>query len=112
MDSIFRVPFTDLALADVRAFLDDAGDEGITWEAKGPDPRNIDTPLEPRLLERAACGLANSIGGYVILGAAQDANTRRWNLPGIRLKGGEPGTWIDDVIGSLRPRPRIDDPVW
>jgi hypothetical protein len=39
VESIFRVSWQDVALSDVKAFLEDAGDEGILWEAKAADPR-------------------------------------------------------------------------
>jgi len=33
----FGVPWEDLTLDGLRAFLDGADDEGVTWEAKGPE---------------------------------------------------------------------------
>ena len=113
MDSIFRVPYEALRLDDVRKFLSDAGNEGITWETKGPRPDRPDDPLHPRHIREAACGIANSLGGFIILGATQAESGGEWSLPGVRINHPEPGTWIDDVIGTLRPRPRIRDPqVW
>lgn len=41
MRSPFPVPFSDLTEEQVRAFLVEAEEEGVTWEAKadGPDGR-------------------------------------------------------------------------
>jgi hypothetical protein len=35
MQDLFRTPWEDLTVEDVEAFPADAGDEGLTWEAKG-----------------------------------------------------------------------------
>ena len=35
MFDLFDVPWRDLKRSDVEAFLDEAGEEGVTWEAKG-----------------------------------------------------------------------------
>lgn len=107
MESIFRVLWEHVGLDDVRAFLATAGDEGIRWEAKAADPRRDDARIEAGPVREAICGLANSVGGFVILGAVRDKKTGEWSLPGVAFPG-EPTTWLDDVAESLRPRPRID----
>jgi hypothetical protein len=113
VESIFRVPWGRVGLDDVHAFLASAGDEGIRWEAKAGDPRRPDAKIEADLVRAAMCGLANSIGGYVIVGAIRDDETKEWSLPGVVFPGGEPKTWLDDVAESLRPRPQIGEPrVW
>jgi hypothetical protein len=112
MESIFRVPWERVELDDVRAFLEAAGDEGIRWEAKAADPREPDTEITPSLIREAVCGLANSFGGYVIVGALRDRETREWSLPGVVFPHKEPGTWLDDITESLRPRPKVDAQVW
>jgi hypothetical protein len=112
VESIFGVPWERVELEDVAAFLETAGDEGIRWEAKATDPRRPEAPIEAHLIRAAVCGLANSIGGYVIIGATRDRETGAWSLPGVVFPS-EPTTWLDDVAGSLRPRPRTGDPkVW
>jgi hypothetical protein len=35
MRDFFGTPWAELGAADVEAFLADAADEGLTWEAKG-----------------------------------------------------------------------------
>jgi predicted HTH transcriptional regulator len=112
MDSIFRVPWSDVGPDDVRRFLEDAGDEGITWEAKAADPRKPDARLDARVVREAACGLANAVGGFILLGVARDKRTGAWDVPGVVIAHEEPETWLDDVIGSLSPRPRHDAHVW
>jgi hypothetical protein len=39
MIELFSVPWSQVELEHVRAFLDDAGEEGVTWEAKADDDR-------------------------------------------------------------------------
>jgi hypothetical protein len=68
MESIFGVPWEQVELDHVRAFLETAGDEGILWEAKATDPRRADAKIEASVIREPICGLANSIGGYVIVG--------------------------------------------
>jgi Schlafen, AlbA_2 len=112
MESIFGVAWEELELDYVRAFLDTAGDEGILWEAKATDPRREDARIEASLIREPICGLANSIGGYVIVGAVRDAETKEWSLPGVIFPHDEPKTWLDDVAETLRPRPKTDSKAW
>jgi hypothetical protein len=63
--TIFGVPWTELDLPDVEAFLEQADDEPLLWEAKG-------TQLDPNEVRRQVCGFANSHeGGFLILGASR-----------------------------------------
>lgn len=48
-------------------FLADAGDEGLTWEVKA-------SQLHADSIPKAVCGLATSVGGYLILGASPAAD--------------------------------------
>jgi len=111
----FPIPFDDLAEQHVRAFLAEAQEEGVTWEAKadGPEGRGR---LRPEHVRNGVCALANQIGGHLIVGAAKRAD--RWELIGVDGRG-EPGLWLDRAIGGLRPLPRyahrvfpLDDGRW
>jgi hypothetical protein len=55
------VPWEQLVLEDLRAFFAHAGDEGLTWEAKGTEL------IHRKEIRRHACGFANQLGGYLIL---------------------------------------------
>ena len=100
MDTIFRAPWETLEAADVEAFLAEATEEGLTWEAKGQQPR-------PPQLAKAAAGMTNAIGGFVLLGATRDVGA--WTLPGAAFSVEEPGTWATSVLGArLRPVPELD----
>jgi hypothetical protein len=70
MFDLFGPSWSDLTAEDVEAFLREADKEGITWEAKADHERS---PLKPESIRKAACGLANQIGGYLILGARESA---------------------------------------
>jgi predicted HTH transcriptional regulator len=69
MFDLFDVGWNELDLQHVREFLADADEEGVTWEAKAEDERGR---LRPDSIRKAACGLANQIGGYLFLGARHD----------------------------------------
>jgi hypothetical protein len=113
MRSIFRASWEELVFEDVRAFLEEQrADEGVTWEAKGPDPKR-DDQLDAHLIRRAVCGLANTMGGYVLIGARWHKESLKWKLPGVVFDVPEPTTWLDDLLrGSLRPVPRLAIKVW
>lgn len=74
--ALFDVDWSDLQLDDVRSFLADAGDEGVTWEAKADDDdkRAREAGRDPgelgkNTIRRAVCAFANQVGGYLIIGA-------------------------------------------
>jgi hypothetical protein len=111
--TIFGAPWSELKLEHVQTYLDQADDEPLLWEAKG-------TKVDPKEVRRQVCAFANSHeGGYLILGA-EDASGHesesRWVLDGVQFPGGEPQTWISNVVGDLalgvRPRPDFDVAAW
>jgi len=64
MERLFRVAWGDLDVAAITAFLDEADDEGLLWEAKGgglqPKPGSSSHSPRARGLERVP--LADSQG--------------------------------------------------
>jgi hypothetical protein len=100
---LFDAAWEHLDQADVERFLRDAGDEGVTWEAKGASPKG-ESP-HPESLRKAACGLANQIGGYLIVGANQTAVG--WRLEGIAQPAEEPVLWLGQILRGLQPTPRF-----
>jgi hypothetical protein len=110
MINLFDVRWAALELADVRAFLEgDTGEEGVTWEAKADDERGR---LRPDSLAKASCGLANQVGGFVLIGAKQEKKGGPWSLPGITLPRDEPTLWIGKIIRGLNPTPRHEAKPW
>lgn len=109
MLDLFPKPWAELDLAAVERFFADAGEEGTTWEAKADDERGM---LRPDSVRKAANGLANRIGGYVIIGATRDKKTRVWSVPGIEPPDDEPELWIGKVLRRLNPAPRFEPKVW
>lgn len=111
---IFEVSFDDLSLDDVRAFLTEAEEEGVNWEAKAERPKDApaDSPgrLRPQHVQSSVCGFANQLGGYLLIGASRNEGT--WDLPGVRPPRDEPELWLDQVIGELRPVPRYRRKAW
>ena len=102
MASFFGTPWDAVTAAVVEAFLADAGDEGLLWEAKGHGEPHRNSVL------KAVCGLANSAGGFLILGAER-ASGAAWTLTGVEFRSAEPGTWLSSVIASgLHPKPWFD----
>jgi hypothetical protein len=115
--TIFAVSWSELTLDKVRAFLDEADDESLLWEAKG-------TTLDKSEIRRQVCALANSHeGGYLILGADRvqrpphgtDATAAVWALEGVQFPD-EPRTWLANLISSaergVRPMPDFDVMAW
>src|SRR3954447_23785153 len=99
----------DPQLAAGDAVFVDGGDEGATWEPKADDERGR---LRPESVRKAANGLANRVGGYVIIGATRDKKTREWTVPGIESLDDEPELWIGKVLRRLSPVPRFVTKVW
>ncbi len=109
MIDLFDVPWQQFDEDALRRFLADAGEEGITWEAKADDDRGV---LRPESIRKAACGLANQLGGYILIGARWDKATSTWTLPGITPPDDEPDLWIGKVVRGLRPVPHHLPKSW
>jgi hypothetical protein len=113
MYSILSVPWERVGLEHLREFLDAADEEGVTWEAKAEEPAGKDRDparIQPKKIAQGVCALANQIGGYFIVGALQEDGG--WKLPGITRPSPEPGLWLDQIIGGLRPQPRFSHYHW
>jgi hypothetical protein len=107
MESIFGKPWDAVELEDVEAFLADAGDEGLTWEAKGTERPH------PGSVRKHACAFANAIGGFLIIGASRKNERGPWEIDPVDFRGEEPRPWLSRVIrNGLRPVPRHDVQVW
>jgi Putative DNA-binding domain len=100
---LFNVAWDRLEKSHVEQFLDDAGDEGVTWEAKGAGPSS--GPHRDSL-GKAACGFANQIGGYLIVGATRSDG--KWRLDGIPRPAEEPRLWVAQILEGLQPAPRFE----
>lgn len=109
MFSIFDVEWERVELSHLRAFLAEADEEGLTWEAKADEPRADGKRLHPGQIRRSACAFANQVGGFVVLGARKEEG--RWQLPGIATPE-EAGLWLDQVLSGLRPLPRYQHKTW
>lgn len=101
----FGTGWDELELEHVRDFLAAAGDEGLTWEAKGTvRPR-------PDAVVKHCCGFANALGGFLIIGAHADKGS--WHLDGVDFSDDEPRLWIGNIIRSgLSPVPWHDVHAW
>jgi Putative DNA-binding domain len=106
METIFgRVQWESLTLDDVEAFLAEAGDEGLTWEAKGTERPH------PRSVLKQVCAFANAQGGYLLVGVRREDGA--WVADGVDFRGEEPTTWLGRIIrNGLRPVPRYDVKSW
>lgn len=93
-------PLEAISIDGLRQALRGAGEEDDRWEAKGGEVR-------PEHVQRAAAGLANRDGGFVVLGADRAADG--WVLTGLQPpRDDEPGTWLSRVLRSgLRPLPPV-----
>jgi Putative DNA-binding domain len=112
MSTIFGAPWSELRFEHVEAYLEQADDEPLLWEAKG-------TKLDPKEVRRQVCAFANGHEvGYLILGADRDSaepDAPKWRVDGVEFPD-EPRTWIAEVIGhpegGVRPRPDFDVAAW
>lgn len=104
--SIFGVPWDELSLEHVEAFLAAAGTESLTWDAKGTQlPR-------PDSVAKHVCGFANSVdGGYLLIGVQRDSEGA-WDANGVDFPNDDPPVWVSGVVSTLRPRPRVDVRGW
>jgi hypothetical protein len=102
VQELFDTAWDDLDVESVERFLAEAGDEGLTWEAKGTITPHRDS------LRKAVCGFANAVGGYLIIGA--ERGQAGWQLPGVSFPSDEPATWVTSIIasGGVSPLPRFD----
>jgi hypothetical protein len=103
--TIFGVSWQKLGLEHVERFLEGAGREALTWEAKG-------TELRADQVTKHVGGFANAAdGGYLLLGF--EPVDDEWRTSGLDFPGGDPPVWISNVVRTtLRPRPRIDVRDW
>jgi hypothetical protein len=109
MLDLFGTSWDSLNVDVLRDWLAEAGEEGVTWEAKADDDRGR---LRVDSVRKAGCGLANQIGGYIILGARWDEAGSRWTLPGVTIPDPEPEAWIGKAIRGLQPKPRHRTRAW
>jgi hypothetical protein len=101
---LFGVAWDRLERSHVEQFLDEGGEEGVNWEAKGAGKAG-EGP-RPDSLRKAACGLANQIGGYLIVGAQRVDGV--WQLDGISKPADEPALWLGQILRRLQPVPRFE----
>lgn len=116
MDSFFGTPWHDLDLAAVGRFLThDAEAEGLTWEAKGTDPRGGgDRPHRDAVRKNVSAFANSELGGFYILGAAREQrNAGSWRLDPLDFQGEEPTAWLSRVVrGGVNPLPFYDIHEW
>jgi hypothetical protein len=105
--TIFGPDWDDVGIEDVEAFLADAGDEGLTWEAKGTERPHVGS------IARHVSAFANSIGGFYIIGASRERRDGPWRIDPVDFRGDEPTTWLSNVIrNGVRPIPPYDVKAW
>src|SRR6266542_3866071 len=89
----FGARWEALDLGHLQAFFSDAGDEGLTWEAKGTTVGRDD-------IVEAVCGFGNSdLGGYLVLGARKGERSHPWTLDGWK-PADEPAVLIENWLGN------------
>lgn len=108
MFDLFGTAWSRLSAEDVEAFLGEADKEGVTWEAKADSEQSS---LRPDSIRKAACGFANQIGGYLILGARKTEGAG-WALPGIARPADEPEVWVGQILRRLQPVPGFAVKAW
>lgn len=102
MQQLFDAPWDRLDVESVERFLADADDEGLLWEAKGTKAPRRES------VQKAVCGFANALGGYLVLGAERTSGS--WKLSGVEFPNDEPGTWVSSLIApsGVAPLPAFE----
>ena len=100
----FDVPWDALDHDALVRFLEGAGDENLYWEAKGSN-------MQPEHVARTCAAFANAEGGYLIIGAAREADGT-WLIDGVELKD-EATVWVSKTIRtSVSPNPDYRVRAW
>ncbi len=89
-------PFAELTLGDITAIIDAIGDETETlwFERK--------TQVSPNSLAKACAAFANTYGGLLVVGVANEGN----ELVGIEPQAAEAQLWVKDTLRSrILPMP-------
>lgn len=113
------IPWKEISLESIARFLDQADEEGVTWEAKADDDQGAAAAqgrepgkLTTRTIRRAVCGLANQMGGLIILGA-RGGRGKPWTVCGFTPREPEVKSWLERLIrDGLQPSPRIEVCTW
>ena len=103
----FGVPWDALTLDALWGFFGEAGDETLTWEAKGG-------VIHKEQVVRAASAFGNSLlGGFLVLGVSQAKKGGPWSVDGWPFPD-EPTTWVSTCLmnDAVRPRPSFDVRAW
>ena len=99
---MFPPPFGDHwppSFEDLADFLEDAGQEALTWECKGGE-------VHPGHVVKTAAAFANSeLGGYLILGPVWREG--RWRLESPSVPE-DATAWVASAVDRLSPRPFYD----
>lgn len=109
---LFGKALRDLSLEDLEAFLSDAGEEGVLWEAKadGTAEGTGGGRLRPQHVERPVCGFANQLGGCLLIGVKQNGD--EWEIVGVEPPDTEFGRWLDRAIARVQPAPKTNQIWW
>ena len=117
VEALLGVPWEELEREHLEAFLDTAGDEGLTWEVKGD--RKASRWPRPEQVYEPACAFGNSVdGGLLIIGAERRRSERGnavtgWDLRGLHPPNEEVPLWLGRQLARVRPAPRQLPPkVW
>lgn len=113
------IPWSEISLESITDFLGEAEEEGITWEAKADDDQRAAArqgrepgKLTTRTIRRAVCGLANQMGGLLILGA-RGGRGKPWTVCGFTPPEPEVRSWLERLIrDGLQPCPRVEVRCW
>lgn len=113
IEPLFGVSWDALDKSHLVHFLEEAGDEGLTWEAKGGAKEG--RWLRREQIEKAVSGFANSqLGGVLVIGAEREGSDQGWVLTGLLPPSeDEVELAISKVIrAGVQPVPAFRVKVW
>lgn len=108
LEALFGVGLSELRAAHIHSLVDSSTQESFDLEFKGERYGRGDS--DRRALAGDVAALANTAGGLIIIGVAEDAQSCADDDPGVELSGAEVRR-IEQVVASLvAPVPVFD--VW
>jgi len=106
LEALFGVPLDDLKTAHIQQLVTNAVTEAFDLDYKRTTYGSSDG--DKRALRVDVAALANTAGGVIVIGVAEDTQARAAAAPGVSLSDGEIGRMRQIVAPGVSPMPVFD----
>jgi hypothetical protein len=106
LEALFGVPLDDLKTAHIQQLVTNAVTEAFDLDYKRTTYGSSDG--DKRALRVDVAALANTAGGVIVIGVAEDTQARAAAAPGVPLSDGEIGRMRQIVAPGVSPMPVLD----